>query len=286
MKWPANKFSMSHGATDTKLILRHPFLTRVTHWSWAICLFFLLLSGLQIFNAHPVLYIGDQSGFDFSNQILEIGANYKTGTGFIDLFGIRLDTTGFLGISKTNGFDSARAFPAWLTLPSGQDLAGGRRVHFFFAWSFVFTLLIWLVSGLVNGHIRKDLIPGGQDLRSLKADFLNHIKLKFHHTAQYVSIQKLTYGIILFVAFPIIILSGLAMSPGFNAIFPGITEIFGGRQTARTVHFLFMLILSGFFIIHMIMILAAGPINLVRSIVTGRYRIEASPKSTGGSSDE
>ena len=99
-------------------------MTRITHWLWAISLFFLLLSGLQIFNAHPALYLGDQSGFDYDNAIFAI-----------------------------------EGFPSWLTIPSTRDLATGRVVHFFFAWIFVATLFVWFIASLRNRHLRKDLLP-------------------------------------------------------------------------------------------------------------------------------
>ena len=227
------------------LIYRQSGWTRFTHWIWAISLFFLLLSGLQIFNAHPTLYLGDQSGFGFDNEVFAISG-----------------------------------FPAWATIPSGQDLATGRVAHFFFAWILSGTLLVWLVAGLVNGHIRRDLAPGIADLRRLPHDVLDHLKLKFHHARDYNTLQKLAYAGVLFVAFPLMIATGLAMSPSMNAAIPFLADMLGGRQTARTIHFVVMLLLVGFFLIHMLMIVAAGPINELRSIVTGWYRVDAKPDST------
>jgi thiosulfate reductase cytochrome b subunit len=219
-----------------KLIYRQSIWTRLTHWLWAVCLFFLLLSGLQIFNAHPALYLGDQSGFEFDNAVLVLDP-----------------------------------FPGWATIPSYTDLATGRVVHFFFAWTLVAALLVWLIASLVNGHA-KAVLPRLADLKALRRDFADHMRLKFHHTRAYNPLQKLAYAGVLFVLLPLMIATGLAMSPGFNAIAPWLTEVFGGRQTARTVHFAVMVLLSGFFLIHMLMILAAGPLNELRSIVTGWYR--------------
>src|SRR5262245_16741855 len=118
------------------LVYRQTRWTRLTHWIWAISLFFLLLSGLQIFNAHPALYIGDQSGFGFDNTVLAVGT-LDTGEapqGVTEILGTRFDTTGVLGLSDVGGELQARAFPAWATIPSYQDLATGRVIHFFFAW--------------------------------------------------------------------------------------------------------------------------------------------------------
>jgi thiosulfate reductase cytochrome b subunit len=225
-----------------RLIRRQKLSTRITHWLWAVCLFFLLLSGLQIFNAHSALYLGDQVGFTYENALFEIDG-----------------------------------FPGWMTLPSTQDLATGRVIHLFFAWIFAATLLIWLVASLWNRHIRKDLLPTAKDARNFVPDIRDHLSLKLVHTVRYSPLQKLAYGGVLFVLFPLIILTGLCMSPGMNAVLPWLPELFGGRQSARTVHFIVMALLVGFFIVHMAMILLAGPINELRSIITGRYRLSSKP---------
>ena len=253
------------------LIYRQKLVTRVTHWVWAVSLFFLMLTGLQIFNAHPSLHIGLESGFDYDNAILEIGARQdgEALRGVTRVFGTEFDTTGVLGVSD----GEARAFPAALTIPSYQSLATGRVIHFFFAWALVGTLTLWLVASAMNGHLRQ-LIPTLADLRALPRDLSDHARLRFHHTARYNVLQKLAYASVLFVALPLMILTGLSMSPGFNAAAPWLLDVFGGRQTARTIHFLTMLALIGFFAVHMAMILLAGPLNEMRSILTGWYRTD------------
>ncbi len=263
-------------ASDDGLVYRQTRWTRLTHWVWALSLFFLLLSGLQIFNAHPALYIGKQSGFSFSNDVLVIGAdNSSTGpVGYTTILGNRFNTTGVLGLSGPTANPSARAFPAWATIPSGQDLATGRVVHFFFAWLLSGTLLVWLVASAVNGHLRRDLAPGIDDLRRLPKDIADHARLRFHHSRGYNTLQKLAYGGVLFVLLPLMLVTGLAMSPSMNAAVPFLADLLGGRQTARTIHFVAMVLLVGFFIVHMLMILAAGPINELRSIITGWYRTD------------
>lgn len=256
------------------LVYRQRLLTRITHWTWAVALFFLMLTGLQIFNAHPSLHIGKEAGFDYYNAILEIGARQDGDAirGVTRLFGTEFDTTGFLGVS--NG--EPRAIPAALTIPSYQSLATGRVIHFFFAWLLVGTLCLWLVASALNGHLRQ-LIPTLSDLRALPRDFADHARLRFHHTARYNVLQKLAYASVLFLALPLMILTGLSMSPGFNAAAPWLLDIFQGRQTARTIHFLTMLALLGFFAVHMAMILLAGPLNEMRSILTGWYRTDEAP---------
>ncbi|MEO5324192.1 cytochrome b/b6 domain-containing protein [Mesorhizobium sp. CC13] len=276
------------GETSTRgeLVYRQTRWTRATHWVWALSLFFLLLSGLQIFNAHPALYIGQQSGFQFDNSVLTIGSDYYQAKpiGYTEIFGQRFTTTGVFGLSGPEDNLRARAFPSWATIPSGQDLATGRVVHFFFAWLLTATLAAWLAASLWNGHLRRDLAPTTDDLRRLPRDIADHARLKFHHGRDYNTLQKLAYGGVLFVLLPLMIVTGLAMSPSMNAAVPFLTDMLGGRQTARTIHFATMLLLVAFFIVHMLMILAAGPINELRSIVTGWYRADP-PKPEANASD-
>jgi thiosulfate reductase cytochrome b subunit len=277
----AGKPAPEQARTSGRLVYRQSGWTRMTHWIWAVSLFFLLFSGLQIFNAHPTLYLGDQSGFGFDNEVLAIsGENTPEGpVGYIRVLGARFDTTSVFGLSGDPQRPVIRGFPAWATIPSGQDLATGRVVHFFFAWLLSTTLLVWLVAGLVNGHVRRDLVPRLTDLRRLPRDVLDHLRLRFHHTRSYNTLQKLAYAGVLFVLFPLMIATGLAMSPSMNAAVPFLADALGGRQTARTIHFAVMLLLVGFFLIHMLMILAASPINELRSIITGWYRIDAKPEA-------
>ncbi len=258
-----------------ELVYRQRVWTRLTHWIWAICLFFLLLTGLQIFNAHPSLNIGLESGFEYDNAVLEIGARQVGDEvrGYTRLFGTEFDTTGVLGLSGND----VQAFPAALTIPSYRSLATGRIIHFFFAWILVGTLAVWFAASLWNGHIR-DLSITRRDIAALPRDIADHARLRFHHTRSYNVLQKLAYAGVLFLALPLMILTGLCMSPGFNAAAPWLLDLFGGRQTARTVHFVVMLGLVGFFLIHMAMILAAGPLNEIRSIITGWYRIDPEGK--------
>lgn len=262
-----------------RLVYRQSIWTRLTHWSWAVTLFFLLLSGLQIFNAHPTLYLGEQSGFGFDNTILAIGATQGENglLGHLQLGSARIDTTGILGVSSAGGAEEVRAFPAWATIPSGRDLATGRVVHFFFAWALSATLLIWLAASLFNGHLR-GLMPGLGDLKGLGRDVADHARLRFAHGRSYGPLQKLSYAGVLFVLLPLMILTGLAMSPGINAALPFLADMFGGRQSARTVHFVAMILLVLFFVVHIAMVLLAGPFNEMRSMITGWYRTDPSTK--------
>jgi thiosulfate reductase cytochrome b subunit len=259
---------------DARLIYRQDVVTRITHWIWAVAMFFLLLSGLQIFNARPNLYIGQESGFQYENSILDIYAlNRDTGpVGQTRIFGQVFDTTGVLGVSYAGANPSFVAFPGWATIPSTRDLATGRVVHFFFAWILVGTLLMWLVNAVISGHLWRDIILKPRDIRGLPRDIWDHVRLRFTHGKSYTPLQKIAYFGVFVIAFPLIILTGLTMSPGMDAAWPWLLDIFGGRQTARTIHFFAMLAFVLFFIVHIAMVVLAGPFNELRSMITGYYR--------------
>jgi thiosulfate reductase cytochrome b subunit len=226
------------------------------------------------------LYLGKEAGFTFANDILTITANTSgtTPKGITTILGHDFDTTGFLGLTGSGDDILDAAFPPAVTIPSVHDLATGRIVHFFFAWILVATLLAWLGSSLLNRHLRKDILPRGKDLTGLVADAKDHLLLRFHHGTRYSPLQKMTYAGVLLILFPLIVLTGFCMSPGIDSVLPWLVDLLGGRQTARTIHFFTMTLLVLFFIVHMVMILLAGPINELRSIITGRYRIETNAR--------
>jgi thiosulfate reductase cytochrome b subunit len=257
---------------------RHALVTRVTHWINVVCLSVLLMSGLQIFNAHPELYWGNAS--DFEHPTLSIGAvqgGDGQARGMTMLFGQRLDTTGVLGVSRdAAGRALTRAFPAWATLPSWQPLAECRQWHFFFAWLFVLNTLAYLVYGAFAGHIGRDLFPTRQDLRHFFASAWEHVRFQFpqgEEARRYNVLQKLAYLVVVFILFPVIVLAGLAMSPRLDAGFPLLVDLFGGRQSARTIHFIAAWALVAFVLVHVFMVLVSGAWNNIRSMLTGRFAI-------------
>lgn len=266
------------------LIYRQKAVTRLTHWTWAVSWFFLLFSGLQIFNAHPALYLGHESGFEYDNAVLSIAAvDTPNGPeGRTRILGHDFDTTGVLGVSGSAEAPQYRGFPSAVTIPSYRDLATGRIVHFFFAWLFVATLLVWLLASLANGHLRHDIIPSRKDLANLPGDIADHLRFRIRHGRSYGALQKLAYCTILFGLFPLVVLTGLSMSPGMNAGFPWLLDLFGGRQTARTLHFAAMALMVMFFVVHILMVLVAGPINELRAMTTGWYRISPDAAKTEG----
>ena len=270
----------------TQMIHRHSLVTRLTHWLNVICLSVLLLSGLQIFNAHPELYWGHY-GADGDPSVLTIGSSGQGDdiSGFVRIAGVEVPTTGVLGVSTFEGDPTPRAFPAWVTIPSFQDLATGRRWHFFFAWLFLVNGIFYLGFGVLTGHFRRDLAPARRDLspRHLWHEILDHARLRFPEGEQakhYNALQKLTYLAVIVVLLPTMLLTGLTMSPGFDAIVPTLVDIFGGRQSARTIHFMTATLLVLFVLVHVVMVVLSGTWNNMRSMITGRYAIrEKGPHS-------
>lgn len=236
MDAPANPASLAPRET----IYRHALPVRLSHWATALCIFILLMSGMQIFNAHPALYWGEVSTFD--HPLFVPGS-----------------------------------FPRWLTLPAGQDLATGRLWHFLAAWGLVASLAVYYGYGLLSGHLRRDLVPAVSELGEIPHDVAEHAHLRFakgEAAKRYNVLQKLTYLAVVLVLFPTVVLAGLAMSPGMDAAYPVLLDLFGGRQSARTLHFAAAAAIALFVAVHLAMVLVSGFFNNLRSMITGVYAIE------------
>ena len=261
------------------LVRRHAVVTRITHWLNVLAISLLLMSGLQIFNAHPALYWGAKSTFNqpwVSMRMQEVAGEPR---GITRVGGLAFDTTGVLGWSGKEGMREQRGFPAWATIPSYRSLTDGRRWHFFFAWLFVINGLVYLAWSLIGGHIRRDLWPTRAQLsaRHILHEIATHARLKFpkgEEARRYNVLQKGAYLAVILVLLPLMLLTGLSMSPGFNAAVPGLIDLFGGRQSARTIHFLSASLIVLFVLVHLFMVVASGTWNNIRSMITGRYAIE------------
>jgi thiosulfate reductase cytochrome b subunit len=265
-------------AGSTRRIYRHRLPVRAMHWINVVCLFVLLGSGLQIFNAHPALYWGEDSSFAKPALALT-GRPDASGKahGMTRIGTHSFDTDGVLGASKNLfGVHVARGFPTWATIPGAKSLADGRRWHFFFAWFFVLNGAAFLAWALVSRHLSGDLWPTGADLRGMGRSILDHMKFK-HPTgeaaARYNVLQKLAYLAVILVLIPGVILMGLAMSPDFDVLLGWLLDLVGGRQSARTWHFIFAMLLLAFIAVHVFMVIVSGPVNQVRSMITGRYDV-------------
>ncbi len=231
----------------SEVIYRHTRIVRLAHWINALCFLLLLMSGLQIFNAHPHLYWG------------QAGANY-------DMPWLTLPG----------------GIPGLLTLPSYHDLATGRNWHFFFAWALVLNGLIYLAFNILNRHIARDILPTMAELNTahLWREIVHHARFRRitgPAAKRYNTLQKLAYAAVIFVLFPAIVLTGLTMSPGFNAIAPFLLDLFGGRQSARSIHFICANLIVAFLVIHLVEVVVAGAWNEIRSMITGRFVVPRGP---------
>ncbi len=261
-----------------EIIYRHSGAVRITHWLNALVLLVLLMSGLQIFNAHPALYIGSKSTFDDPLLAMSEVDEGDSTKGVTTILGHDFDTTGVLGASiDADGSADERGFPWSVTLPGHRDLSMGRRWHFFFAWLFLVNGLIYLAWSLLSGHLRRDLAPTGEDIKHIGSSIAEHARLRFpkgEEAKRYNVLQKLTYLFVALVLLPLMLITGLAMSPGMDAAFPLLLDILGGRQTARTIHFISASFIVLFVVVHLVMVLISGVWNNLRSMITGRYEIE------------
>jgi thiosulfate reductase cytochrome b subunit len=224
---------------NDRLVYRHRLWVRLTHWINVVCMTVLLMSGLQIFNAHPALYWGNASNFDHP---------------LVAIVG----------------------FPDWATLPGTQWLAMGRRWHFFCAWLFVANGMAYALLAIFGGHLRSDLPPSRRDLRRIGHSIRQHLRLRFSkgtEAKRYNILQKLAYLVVLGLLCPAIVLAGLAMSPQLDAGYPWLLWVFGGRQSARTIHFVCAFSLLAFVVIHLVMVAVSGLWNNIRSMLTGWYDI-------------
>jgi thiosulfate reductase cytochrome b subunit len=281
------------GSRPTRLIRRHSVPVRLMHWINAVCLVILVMSGLGIFNGWPALYWGMRTRF--AHPLLALYATQDEAghwIGMTYLFGRTFVTTGWLGLSR-GAHDQLviRGFPAWATIPGPLSLALSRRWHFFFAWIFVLNGFVYALYTLLSGHLRRDLMPGWRQLRHIGRSLLDHARLRFpkgEEARHYNVLQKLSYLVVAFGLGPLMLASGLAMSPWLDAAYPQLLDLFGGRQSARTIHFLGALALVAFTLIHILMVLLSGPWNNMRAMITGRYRIAdgAEGKRNGSSAQD
>ncbi len=259
-------------------IYRHRLPVRLMHWINVVCMTVLLGSGLNIFNAHPTLYWGNDSvtgtpWLSIGSQNTPAGPVGKTRLGSTDF-----DTTGVLGVSKVNGDVTSRGFPSWATIPGPQWLAMARHWHLFFAWLFVVNGVLYMLYTIFSKHLVRDLIPTGAELKNIGRSIVDHIKFK-HPTGaaatRYNVLQSLAYLIVIFVLLPLIVFAGMALSPRIDTVFTGWVDLLGGRQSARSLHFLAAAGLLLFVFIHVFEVIVAGVWNEMRSMITGWYKVPA-----------
>lgn len=263
-----------------EVVYRHSLAVRITHWINVLCLTLLLMSGLKLFNIHPALYWGNY-GYRGAPTVMSISGEIDQETGrpigTTQIGDYSFDTTGILGVHyDSDGRPHGGAFPVWATL--GDDLALARDWHFLFAWLFAINGTIYLLFGLISGHFRRDLAPTSDQLRPrhILSDIWDHVRLRRARgeaAKRYNVLQKFTYLTVVFLLLPAMVLSGLTMSPAITSLVPFLFDLFGGRQSARTIHFIAANLLLIFVLVHVIEVMLSGVFNLMRSMITGRYVI-------------
>ena len=251
-----------------------------------------------------ILHDGDERVDDLQRSspplLGKYGANFDTAwleifsrddRGYLRIGSKTFDTTGVLGISGNQaGHSRPTAFPGWATIPSSYNLADGRLWHLFFAWVLAISLVTYLLVSIWNRHLQADVAPSREELKPghLWQDIKDHARLRFpkgEAASRYNILQKLSYGAVLLVFLPVMVVTGLCMSPGADPWLPWLVDLFGGRQSARSVHFITMWLLLGFFLVHIAMVILAGPINEIGSMITGREQDRAGAIQTSGSDD-
>jgi thiosulfate reductase cytochrome b subunit len=257
---------------------RHRLPVRVMHWVNVVCFFIMLMSGLGIFNAHPNLYWGRES--DFDSPLLSITAVAGPDGmphGVTQIGAHAFSTDGVLGASRAGARKAERAFPSWATIPGPQYLATARNWHLFFAWIFVINGIAYIGYTIRSGHLRRDLVPTQPELRGVGGSIRDHLLLRHpggESAKRYNVLQNLTYLVVIFVLLPLIVIAGLAMSPRMDTLLGvGWVDWLGGRQSARTLHFIAAFSLLAFVLVHVFEVIATGLWNNLRSMITGHYSL-------------
>jgi thiosulfate reductase cytochrome b subunit len=225
--------------------VRHSALVRVTHWLTTLAFLALLISGIEIVFSHPRFYWGETGNLHTSA-----------------LFKFPVPT-------------SRGTFPNGYAYKLPDQNGWSRYLHFQAAWLLVLTGFLYLAYGFWRGHFRKNLVPDPSDLSpgQLGNKIASSLRLERpggDETWSYNAVQRLTYLVVIFVLFPVMIWTGLAMSPGFVSAFPALVRFWGGQESARTIHFFVTGFLVAFLVVHLSMVVLAGFRERMRAMITGR----------------
>ncbi len=233
------------GAVSNPETPRHAALVRVTHWITVIAFFALLLSGAEIVISHPRFYWGETGNVQtsplFTLPIPSSRNTVPTGYGYV--------------LPDQNGWS--------------------RSLHFQAAWVAVLTGLVYVISILWTGHFIRDLFPAPADRTwrafwEVIAKYLRRAPPEEAEARSYNVVQRTAYLIVIFVLFPLVIWTGLAMSPAFDSAVPAAVNALGGRQSARTLHFFVSGALLLFLVVHVTMVVLSGFRSRMRAMITGR----------------
>ncbi|MEI6643604.1 MAG: cytochrome b/b6 domain-containing protein [Novosphingobium sp.] len=247
-------------AAGEMLARRHRPWVRLTHWLIALAVLVLIYSGVAILMVHPRLYWG-AVGNDLMKPIFEVpvGPNYHA---------MRWSpATPFFGPADGPATADRLAEP-W----NGNGWA--RSMHFLAAWAFLLGLAVYLALGMLTGHARRALLPRREELTAsnLGQDIKAHLRLPMPAALPgppYAILQKLAYAMVAFVALPLMFLTGITMSPAITAGYPVLLDVFGGAQSARTIHFFTFSFLALFLLVHLVMIVLTGPLRQLRAMTLG-----------------
>ncbi|GAA4040388.1 cytochrome b/b6 domain-containing protein [Parerythrobacter jejuensis] len=215
---------------------KHVLSTRLWHWINLISIVILFMSGLNISNAHRRLYWGDW-GFAPEHAWLEVPR-----------------------------------FPGWMTIPDFYSLAQARDWHILMAWPFAVALLFMWIAMIVNGHFKRDLTTTRTEWKpaAIWDDIKQHAKFNFDHgEGKYNFLQKFSYGMVLGVFLPMMVFTGMAISPGMEPVWGWFSDLVGGRQSARSLHFIFAWLVFGFFVVHLLLVIVHKPFQQLRDMITG-----------------
>ena len=232
---------MADSAPAPVSLPRHAALVRATHWITAAAFAALLVTGIEILISHPRFYWGEAGNVRmaplFQFHIPSSRASVPTGYGYV--------------LPDQNGWS--------------------RYLHFQSAWVAVLTGLLYAAWGVASGHFRRNLLPARTSLswRTIAAHL--HFRRPGPEEARsYNPVQRIAYLLVIFVLFPLVVWTGLAMSPGFVSALPAAVTVLGGQQSARTLHFFVSAALMLFVLVHLAMVILAGFGSRVRAMVTGR----------------
>ncbi len=234
---PANPLCY-HPEVPSSANLRHTKLIRVTHWITALCFLALLISGIELVISHPRFYWGED-GNSMTPALFQIPIPasrpyVKTGYNYV--------------LPDQNGWS--------------------RSLHFQTAWFLVFTGLLYAAHIVRSGHLKQNLLPAKADLAQ---SITQHFRFQRPEEANtYNPLQRLTYLAVIFGLFPLMIWTGLAMSPSLTAAYPFLVDAVGGQQSARTIHFFASVSLTLFLFAHILMIFLAGFKPRVQAMITGQ----------------
>lgn len=223
--------------------------------------FFLLFTGVEMTMVHPRFYWGDV-GNDLTPVLFElpVSRNYQHG-----------------GWEKPVPFSEVAGGPvsASRTYDIFNQNGWGRSLHFLAGWFLLIPGLIYFIAGIFTGHFRKHLIPRGKEfsLRLFWQDIINHMRMQIPSATngpQYGLLQKCSYALVIFFLMPVIVMTGMTMSPAITAAYPFLLKLFFGAQSARTIHFVASTALVLFLIVHVVMVIKSGFKQQIRSMTIGK----------------